>query len=101
MSKIFIWCSPAGILNDVIGYALAEDGTDLAYHVSSNVSWCKHDMGITSDWHHEEYKKHYPDGFELVWVENPANDERFKTAFALRPQDSPTTRVPDAGESAQ
>jgi len=51
-------------------------------------------MGITSDWHHEEYKKHYPDGFELVWVENPSNDEEFKAAFALRPQDNPETASP-------
>lgn len=30
--------------DDVIGYALAEDGECLAQHLSSNIDWSKHDM---------------------------------------------------------
>ena len=36
MPKIFLYCYPAQGANDVIGYALAEDGAGLASHLSSN-----------------------------------------------------------------
>ena len=51
---------------DVIGAALAEDGHVLAGHWSSSRSFLRHDMGLTSDWKHAEYDKHYPTGWELV-----------------------------------
>jgi len=70
MSKIFVSCVPSAFSpGDVIGFALAEDGTALAKHLSSSVVFSKHDMGITSTWHHDEYKKHYPDGYELEWID--------------------------------
>lgn len=50
--------------------ALAEDGNALAGHGSSNESWAKHDIGIYSNWKHDTYEKHYPDGYELEWVDN-------------------------------
>lgn len=96
MAKIFLWCVPTGrgtgnvqdsvIGGDVIGYALAEDGTVLASHLSSNESFSKHDMGFTSDWKHEKYKAHYPNGFEIEWVDDPDSNEAFKAAFALNKQ---------------
>lgn len=60
--------------------ALAEDGNYLSGHLSSNEHWARHDIGITSDWKHEEYKKHYPDGYELIWLDEPMEDEGFKLA---------------------
>ena len=80
MNKIYIFCVPTGTssygrINDaeatgnVIGYALAEDGNCIASHYSSGRNWAKHDMGITSDWKHEVYEKHYPDGYELEWID--------------------------------
>ena len=87
--KIYLYClamrmgsgrvhgsTPGG---DVFGYALAEDGKCLAQHLSSSVSFSKHDMGLTSDWKHE----HYPDGYELEWIDEDKLDahEGFKAAF--------------------
>ena len=79
MSKIYLYCLSTGMGSgavrgstpggDVMGYALAEDGEGLASHYSSSVSFSKHDMGLTSDWKHENYKAHYPDGFELEWID--------------------------------
>lgn len=64
---------------DVVGYAVyKQDWTDidgrvklviLANHFSSGKNWCKHDMGITSDWKHDIYDAAYPDGYELVWLD--------------------------------
>jgi hypothetical protein len=48
--------------------ALSEDGECLAQHICSHEAYMPHDLGITSDWKHEIYWKHYPEGFELVWV---------------------------------
>jgi hypothetical protein len=87
MPKIFLWCVPGGWRNgDVIGYALAEDGKGLASHLSSSEDFSKHDMGLTSNWKHEAYQAHYPDGFELEWVADFENNEAFKAAFALNQQ---------------
>jgi hypothetical protein len=61
--------------------ALAEDGAVLAGHISSTEEFAKHDMGLTSDYHHKEYKIHYPDGFELVWVDDWENHKEFQAAF--------------------
>lgn len=93
--RIFLYClamgAGSGMVNgsapggDVMGYALAEDGACLAMHLSSNASFSKHDMGLTSDWKHEIYEKYYPLGFELVWVDEDQLDthEGFNAAFAL------------------
>lgn len=68
--KIFLSYDPATNWgpNDVIVFALAEDGTGLGSHLSSNEVWAKHDIGLTSDWHHDAYREHYPDGYELEWI---------------------------------
>lgn len=68
LPKIFCFINSV----DSFGYfpvALAEDGTGLAGHASSNLDWAKHDIGFHSHWKHENYQKHYPQGYELVWLE--------------------------------
>ena len=69
--KIYLFCAPAQGWGptDVVGYALGEDGAGLASHLSSSEGFSRHDMGLTSDWKHDIYNKHYPDGFELEWIE--------------------------------
>jgi hypothetical protein len=85
MKKIYVFCQHAEGWGkeDVVGYAIAEDGTGIASHLSSNIAWSKHDMGITSDWKHDNYKEHYPDGYELEWVDNPDTHEGLKSAMEL------------------
>ena len=58
---------------DVMEYAvdgLNNDGkmNVIAQHFSSGENWCKHDMGITSDWKHNIYNMEHPNGYELVWL---------------------------------
>lgn len=67
------------------GIGIAEDGAILADHWSSNSYWAQHDLGVTSDWKHDLYKAHYPDGYEVVWVEDAEVDghEGLQKAFAL------------------
>lgn len=82
--KVYLYCIPGGFgPGDVSGYALAEDGTGLASHLSSNESWSKHDMGLTSNWHHDSYTEHYPDGFVLEWVSEPESHEGLRAALEL------------------
>ena len=79
MNKIYLYCVPLGtgsgtvqgstVGGDVMGYALAEDGTGLGSHLSSSEYFSKHDMGLTSDWHHKDYKEHYPNGYEVEWID--------------------------------
>lgn len=83
MPKIYLFCYPYDE-HDFAGLAIAEDGTLLAGHLSSSVDFSKHDMGFTSNWKHEEYKVHYPEGFELEWVDDPNNHEGLASANKLR-----------------
>lgn len=62
--------------------ALADDGVFVAGHVCSGPGWMPHDMGITSDWKHEDYDKHFGAGnWELEWVDDPRNHEGVKAAY--------------------
>lgn len=62
--------------------ALSEDGEFLAGHVSSSEGFAKHDIGLTSDWKHDAYKERYPDGYELVWVDDPKGHADLMAAHA-------------------
>lgn len=72
MPKIYGFTSASeGHYGDIAGYALAEDGTVLASHISSNEWFLKHDLGMDEsgdNLKHDKYKTHYPDGFELEYV---------------------------------
>lgn len=68
--KIYVWCNSCSHQWHS-GIAMAEDGRVLAGHMSSNHSFQRHDMGVErSDWKHDKYNAHYPDGWELVYVED-------------------------------
>ena len=50
---------------------LAEDGTRLGGHLCSNEGYMPHDLGIlegTRSDRHEEFVKHYPGGYRMVFV---------------------------------
>lgn len=95
--KIFICGAPGGISKfDWTGCALAEDGTGLGEHLCSSLDFVQHDMGVTSDWKHEHYAKHYPDGYCLVWLgawpeegEHPAFDAALAINKANWKEDEP------------
>lgn len=64
--------------------AIAEDGTCVAQHCCSHEAWMAHDLGITSDWKHENYNAHYGAGnWELVWVDEPKSHLGLTEAFRL------------------
>ncbi len=51
------------------GVAVGEDGACLAQHLSSSEGFLRHDLGVTSDWKHENYDKHFGAGnWEIEWV---------------------------------
>ena len=79
MDKIYVFgIRGATNFGDIQGFAVdgfVVDKTDgkkklnsIAGHLSSGEAWSKHDMGITSDWHHDEYKKAHPNGYELEFL---------------------------------
>jgi hypothetical protein len=86
--KIFCFILSKNIIEDgdlSVG-ALAEDGDGLVSHYSSE-GFAKIDIGLTSESHHEKYCAKYPDGFELIWVEDKDFDsnkevhEAYKLSF--------------------
>lgn len=90
--KIFVFCnccSPEW--HEMM--AIAEDGHILTGHICSSHGWAWHDMGIDHDgWKRDLYAAHYPQGFEVEWVDgNPLEHPGVKAAYALNqllPRDS-------------
>ena len=68
--------------SDVIVTALAESGDFLASHYSSTENYAKYDIGVTSERKHDLFKEHYPNGYELVWVDgNPKKHDGVIAAY--------------------
>lgn len=68
--KIFVFSNVKGG-GDGICYAMAEDGHVLGEHWCSHELWAKHDLGVVEGSRpdrHEEYAKHYPNGYEMEFV---------------------------------
>jgi hypothetical protein len=55
--------------------AVAEDGEALAGHVSSSKAFAMHD--ITSEAKQGRFRAKYPDGCEVVWMDDPCNHPDF------------------------
>ena len=55
--------------------SISEEGLQLAGHLSSTITFAQHDIGVTSDWKHDKYKKHYPEGFETIWIDGAPPQE--------------------------
>ena len=68
--KIYVFPVHANPKGDCQYIAVAEDGDEIAGHVSSGEGWGQYDMGITpgSTRHHDDYQRKYPDGYELEYV---------------------------------
>lgn len=64
---------------------IAQDGEVLAGHCCSDEYYTPHDLGVTSDWKHDEYRKKYPDGFQVVLVRHSevAGHVELQEAFRL------------------
>ena len=78
-----IWCwVQRGAGTDMQGVvAMADDGRVLAQHCSSSEGWAKHDIGYWSNWKHEQYREHYPDGYYVWWVDDPLNSPGLDRAY--------------------
>lgn len=67
---------------------IAEDGTILGGHVCSSEAYMPHDLGVlegSREDRHEEFKKHYPDGYRMEFVSHAQAKEGhqgLKDAFA-------------------
>lgn len=74
--------------------ALSEDGDFLAQHVCSTPAYGPHDIGVVGTLQHEKYEKAYPEGFEVIWIDD-VDDERLKAAYAKhleKNKEQPCTR---------
>lgn len=81
--KIFVFMNSGKGTDWISGIALCEDGAYLAGHISSSYGFFRHDMGLTSDWKHDEYKEHCPDGYDLIEVDDPRNHDGVQAAYKL------------------
>lgn len=82
-TKIFCYAVAKGYLGYAV-YSLSEDGTGLCSHISTNLSFAKHDIGFNSNWQHDIYKEYYPDGYELLWLEEKELENHCEFKKALK-----------------
>jgi hypothetical protein len=68
---------------------IAEDGTELGSHLCSDEGYMPSDLGClegTRSDRHEEFKKHYPDGYKMEFIYGVTNNtvpERLLNAINL------------------
>lgn len=80
---IYCFCN-GGLPTLLHACALADDGHVLANHGCSDLGFCKHDLGIGSNWKHDSYDAHFGAGnWTLEWVEDPENHAGFQAAIKL------------------
>lgn len=67
-----IYCFIANVTDwgDLHVVAATEDGRRIASHVSSDLFWAKRDIGVDTKCKHDIYENEFPDGYELVWVDD-------------------------------
>lgn len=69
--------------------AIAEDGMGLGGHLCSHEGYMRHDLGILAgsrpDRHENDYRKHYPDGYRMTFIESAdiKTDTKLQRAFEL------------------
>jgi hypothetical protein len=85
--KIYCFSNVVGG-GDGIAYAMAEDGTVLGSHWCSHENYVPHDLGVREGARpdrHETYRKHYPEGYEMVFVPSAevSTHEGLQKAFEL------------------
>ena len=71
LPKIYCFMSSMSDIGG-IAYAIAEDGNVLGSHFCGGEWFVEQDLGVTKDTRpdkHETYKKHYPNGYEMVFVQ--------------------------------
>jgi hypothetical protein len=80
--------------------AMAEDGACLGQHISSSDRFAVLDSGfaeapdvsvVPMEWgpnlaKRENFEKHYPDGYDLEWVDDPAHHAGLLAAYELNQQ---------------
>lgn len=70
----------------MVAAAIGEDGVFLASHVCSSEGFMPHDLGVTSNWKHEIYDKHFGAGkweIEFIPYSEVENHEGLQSALKL------------------
>ena len=70
MNKIYCFSSIVRG-GDGMAYAMGDDGVVLGSHWCSSEYYIPHDLGVTEGSRpdrHEEYKKHFPNGYEMEFI---------------------------------
>ena len=87
-----------GLLHAV---AICEDGHVLGQHACSSEYFMKHDLGITSDWKHDNYNAHCGEGnWKLEWVDKPKKHAGLMEAFRLNQEMAANPSATPAPEPA-
>ena len=81
LPKIFVFCNNCSDEWHKFT-ALSEDGVFLAGHICSHHGYAPHDMGVQDGgWKRDIYAKHFPQGFDVVMVDNPREHAELLAAY--------------------
>ncbi len=65
----------------IFGRAIADDGTILGSAEFDSLEKARVGMGVTDRKEPKSYRRHYPDGFRLEWVDDPDTHEGYRAAL--------------------
>lgn len=68
MNKVYCIAKSKCVVDELCVFAFSQEGVVIATHISSSEAYAVHDIGVTSDWHHDIYRMLYPAGFEIEWL---------------------------------
>lgn len=88
--RIYCWINAGKGTDCVVSMAMAEDGTLLTSHVSSSDGFAKGDCGYLDTPMGQRKRKlfdaHYPDGWEVEWVDDARNHPGLDAAYERNQQ---------------
>jgi hypothetical protein len=94
LPKVFCWINGGKGTDWVCSITMAEDGTCLGQHVSSSDCFAMRDSGFMvgvgfvennapGNEKRAAMEKHYPDGFDVEWVDDPLTHAGLLAAYKL------------------
>lgn len=85
-SNNIVYCYRGEYFDRAFGYfmfALSSDGKVLAVSSAHNIEQGKENLGFFGNNNHYRYKKHFPKGYSMEWVDDAENHDKFLTALKL------------------
>ena len=95
-SKNKVYCFQGDWFDPAFGYfitAISNNGTVLAMSTAPSLEEAQTNIGYLGDLQHHHYRKHFPNGYSIEWVDDPNDHEGFLEAYNLYENDKEQQKI--------